>query len=1085
MPYPTFLRRVFSTLFAFTAFASSLHATNVLSYHNDQQSTGSDPTEANLTPATVEASTFQKRWSTAADGYVYAQPLYMEGVDITVAPHAGVHNMVFVATEHDSLYALDAATGETLWKLSLLTDGLAGATSITTVPSVDTETTDLVPEIGITGTPVIDPAGGYIYVVAKTKQVLFSVTADPRWVITLFKISIGNGTIVGSYIIGATYMNGSNYEFRTNESASAVQDPFVPGTGDGSITVNGQNRVYFNALRETNRPGELLYNGNLYVAFASHGDNYPYHGWVLSFNAKTLALNGVFNTTPNGGDGGIWQGGGIITVDSEGYFYFMTGNGSFDGNTDGMGGITGLDANNFPDMGDYGDCIMKLALDATTTQAKQNLNGWGFKVVDYFAPMDNQTLADNDTDLGSGGVLILPDSAGNATHPHLLIGAGKEGKIYLVDRDNMGKFSPYTDNVVQSQANALNGSYSTPSYFDGNVYWVGISDAAKVFSVSDASFSPSPLSLTNNLFFQRGGGASISSNGLFNGVVWMLNGNTGNLEAYDALDLANEVYSSATAANNRDAIGPIVKFSIPTIADGYCFAGTTNGIYAYSGPAAPTAAPAAPGSLTSVALSGSEVVLNWINHATDAAGYSVETSTNGVTYTPVAAVPANLATAYLTGLTPSTYYTFRVRAYDGLKGITYSAYTNIATVATQPELENFNFSAGFAGSSSLLNYEGSASLTTGNFAQLTDGGINEAGAVWSKLRQTIARFDTQCNFQIVGNGNGLADGFTFCIQNVAPTSVGADGSGLGYQGIKKSIAVMVHFHPSISTTGLYLNGADPGTSATYTNAAPSGIDFQSGDVFNLHLTYINNVLTETITDLNTNAVFTHQYYVSIPAVLGADTGYVGFTGGSGSQTAVQQIQNWIFGALPLTGPTAPAKLTAAAASSSAINLSWKDTATNETGFLIQRLIHGQTTWSYIAEVPASKTTFQDTGLAANTRYYYAVRASNGIGFSIPSNTASVVTPTVPTAPAVVRTQSVSAKDVSLAWSDGAANAEQFIVSRQQAGSGRHAVLATIPATIHVYADKTVSAGVKYTYYVQASNLAGASASTTLTVTTPR
>jgi len=1088
MPNPTGARRVLRVLFALVVFSSYVRATNVLSYRYDQQSTGQDLTEAGLTPATVVPAAFMKRWTRPADGYVYAQPLYLEGVNITAAPFAGVHNTVFVATENDTVYALDSGSSTILWKRSLLTNGLPGATSITPVPSTDTTCTDIVPQIGITGTPVIDPVGGYLYVTAKTKQFLSTAPTEPSWVYTLFKVSLANGSVAGSSIIAATYLDqNGNYQYRTNADPTVAQDPFVPGKGYGTISVGGQSRVYFNVLRQLNRAGALLYNGSVYLPFGSLGDLSPYHGWLLSFNAATLALNGVFNTTPNGGDGGIWQGGGIATVDSEGCFYFMTGNGSFDGNTDGMGGTIGLDANGFPAMGDYGDCVLKVALDPTSAQASQNLNGWGFKVMDYFAPMDNQTLAANDKDLGSGGVLILPDSAGSAAHQHLLVGAGKEGTIYLIDRDNMGKFSPYTDNTVQSQAGSIHGSFCTPAYFNGNIYWVGTGTNGEMFSISGASLSTSPVSQTSDVFSFPGGSPAITAAGTSNGLVWTLNRSSTEVAVYSAENLSLELYNSNMAPNSRDALGSVVKFATPTVADGSLFVGGTNAVYAYFGPAPPTSAPAAPTNIASVVLSASEVDLAWTNNATNGAGYSVEESTNGVTYTQVGTVGANLSTAYIVGLAPSTIYNFRVRAYNAFDGLTYSAYTNPTVAATLTEPNDLDFTSGFGNSATQLNYAGSATLASGSIAQLTNGTKYEAGAIWSQQPQDITRFDTAFNFLVTPDGLGFADGFTFCIQNVSPTVTGSDGGNLGYAGINNSIAIKFDIYPSRSTTGLYVDGAPPNDVAPPAiDVTSAGIYFNSGHIFNAHLTYGNGVLTETITDTVTGAEFGHQYTLSVPGCLGgAATGYVGFTAGTGSQTSIQQIQSWIFAPLPLAAPTAPSKLTALPASSSQINLAWQDNSTNETGFFVERLPAGASAWSYLAELPANTVAYQDTGLAAGASYTYAVCSSNGAGVSALSNFAAATTLTLPAAPAAVRITSMGVAEVDLAWTNTAPNAASVIVSRQQEGSGRHTVLATLPAAFRAYADKTVSPGVHYTYYIQASNLAGPSKSTTLSLTTPR
>ena len=428
--------------------APSLTPISVLSFHNDNASTGQNLLETTLTPADVNSASFGKLFSAPVDGQVYAQPLYMSALSIA----GGTHNVVFVATEHDSLYAFDADSGAQLWKDSFLTSGLPGAT-ITTVPSSDVGTTDLSPEIGITATPVIDPSTNILYVEAKTKEVVGSVT---HYVQRLHAINIFDGTeqLGGPVVIADTTFNGSTYGY--------ISGPTVNGTGDGSV--NG--KITFNALRQLVRPGLTLDNGVIYMGSASHGDNGPYHGWVLGYSEANLSLVAAFNTTPNGGLGGIWQAGDKITTDAGGDLYFETGNGTFE---------TTLNAAGLPNQGDYGDSFLRLTVDPSSTSGNQNgnPNGFGLKVVDYFTPDNQSNLNSEDLDLGSGGPLILPDSVGSTAHPHLLVGAGKEGTIYLIDRDNMGHYNSSTNNIVQTLSGAISGSFGGAAFYNGTVYYVG------------------------------------------------------------------------------------------------------------------------------------------------------------------------------------------------------------------------------------------------------------------------------------------------------------------------------------------------------------------------------------------------------------------------------------------------------------------------------------------------------------------------------------------------------------------------------------------------------------------------------------
>ncbi|HTL15821.1 MAG TPA: hypothetical protein VL793_01220, partial [Patescibacteria group bacterium] len=403
---------------------------NVVTYHNDAARTGANPKESLLKPANVAPAGFGKLFAQPVDGYIYAQPLLVSGVNIA---GKGLHNVVFVATEHNSVYAFDADTNiggnaAPLWQVNL------GPS----VPSADVLSGDIVPEIGITSTPVIEPNAGTLYVVAKTKE-------NGIYFQKLHALDISSGA--------------------ERPGSPVLIDATVPGSGDGSV--GGQ--LSFDPLRHMNRPGLLLSGGIVYIAFASHGDVTPYHGWVFGYDAATLQQVSVFNTTPNGltdpsgypiGGGGIWQAGGGPAADPNGNLYVIIGNGTFDAAPSLGGGI------------DYGDSFLKLG------------TGGALTVADYFTPFNQDFLNRSDADLGSSGPLVLPDSVGSAAHPHLLVGAGKEGKIYLLDRDNMGQFAAGGDDqIVQSLPFAIGGAFGSPAFFNGTLYYNGIFDSLKAFRV--------------------------------------------------------------------------------------------------------------------------------------------------------------------------------------------------------------------------------------------------------------------------------------------------------------------------------------------------------------------------------------------------------------------------------------------------------------------------------------------------------------------------------------------------------------------------------------------------------------------------
>jgi fibronectin type 3 domain-containing protein len=1030
---------------------SRLVPTSLLTYHNDNASTGQNLAETILTPANVNPTTFGKLFSTAVDGQVYAQPLYVANVAITTGPSPGTHNVVYVATEHDSLYAIDADNGQVLWKDSFINP----SAGITSVPQADVISADISPEIGITATPVIDPTSNTIYVEAKTKEMRGS---DHHYVQRLHAIDITNGAekLGGPVTIADTIWNGgTNYTY--------VSGPSVFGTGDGNV--NG--KITFNALRQMFRPGLTLVNGNIVMAAASHGDNGPYHGWVLSYNAQTLQLDGVFNTSPNAGEGGVWQGGGRVAVDDQGFLYVETGNGPFD---------TNLDANGFPSRGDYGDSFIKIAFDPTTTVTNQNINGWGLKAVDYFTPSNQNALNLGDVDLGSAGIVILPDSVGSAAHPHLLIGSGKEGRLYLVDRDNMGKFDPNTNHVVEN-ATEVHGGLGDPAYFNNNLYYVGgYGDVGKMFTITSGLFSLSPTSQTTDSYSFPGSTPSISANGTSNAIVWDLDRGTNQLRAYDATNYANELYTSGQASNNRDLLGSVVKFTVPSVVNGKVYVGTSKALVVYGLLQLPTAPPAAPTNLTATAVSGSQIDLSWNDNSNNEDGFQVEISTDGVNFSPLATASAN-ATAYsAVGLQPSTTYSFRVRAFNSVGP---SDYTNVAsTPTTNGTNTGLDLSAGFASAGSVLNLNGSAKIV-GSILQLTNGQTQQSGSAFLARQLDITSWGTQFSFQLL---NPNADGFTFTIQGTSSSALGGSGGGLGYGsdhtggngGIPSSVAIKFDLYSNQGetndSTGLYLNGAAP-TNVGSIDLSKTGINLHSGHIFNVVMNYDGATLTVTITDTVTKASATQSYTVDIPSTVGGPTAYVGFTGGTGGLTATQNILNWTYTNPLPPPPTIPANLTATATSGSEIALTWSDTSGNASSFLIERSAGTDTNFSQIAQIGGKVTTFTDSGLTPSTQYFYRVRATNSAGTSDYSSEASATPPIPPLTPSDAQATLVTATEIDLAWQDNSTNESGYRIFRR-AGSGDFIPVALLAPGSTSYVNLGLTPNTEYDFHIQAFNVAG-------------
>ncbi len=465
----------------------------------------------------------------------------------------------------------------------------------------------------------------------------------------------------------------------------------------------------YNALREFQRVALTLVNGTVYFASASHGDNGPYHGWVLGYDAQTLALKAAFNATPNGGEGGIWQSGGQVASDAAGNLYVETGNGTFG---DGTANANQLLPNGLPIGGNYGDSFIKLAVDPTSSPTNQNINGWGLRVTDFFTPYNQLALSNADLDLGSAAPLVLPDSAGkilaSGSPQQLLVGSGKEGRIYLIDRNHMGGYDPNADHVTQEIPGALSGALDTAAYHDNTLYYVqGYGGVAKAFSLVNSALSTTPTSASTDSFSFAGATPTVSSDGDGPGIVWTVERGTNQLRAYDSTNLADELWNSAEAPGNRDRLGSATKFEVPTVADGMVYVGTTNSLVGYGLIVPPTTVPVAPTKLAAQALSASQVALTWTDTARDEAGFEIDQSTDGVTFYPVATPPVGSQSWLIGGLLPKTTYTFRVEATNALGS---SPPSNTASATTSALANGVDYSAGFAAAGASVTVNGSATV---------------------------------------------------------------------------------------------------------------------------------------------------------------------------------------------------------------------------------------------------------------------------------------------------------------------------------------------------------------------------------------
>ena len=497
--------------------------TDVLTYKNDLARSGQNLTESVLTPANVKSASFGLQRTLAADGKVDATPLYISALTV----QGTAHNVVFIASESDSVYAYDADSGTLLWHVSLLPAG----EDVNDMPAYGCS--QVTPTIGVTSTPVIDRnagAHGIIYLVAMSRT---SASSTFHQRLHALDITTGAESLGGPVDIAASY-------------------PTLGGT------------TAFDPAQYEERAALLLANGTVYTSWTSHCDAYPYTGWIIAYNSSTLARTAVLNVAPNSGGMGpaIWMSGGGPAADAAGNVYLLTANGVFE---------TTLDANGFPDQGDFGNSFLKLSTAGGT-----------LAVNDYFTMYNAPEQSSRDADLGSGGIMLLPDlQDSGGTVRHLAVGAGKDGNLYVVNRDSMGHFNSTSNQQIWQQLTGAvtPGIWSTPAYFNGALYFGPNSGTLLRFAINAARISTSPTSRSSVRFAYPGTSPAISANGTSNGILWAHENTTpAVLHAYDAGNLANELYNSAQAANGRDQFGAGNKFITPVIADGKVFIGTQSGV---------------------------------------------------------------------------------------------------------------------------------------------------------------------------------------------------------------------------------------------------------------------------------------------------------------------------------------------------------------------------------------------------------------------------------------------------------------------------------------------------------------------------
>jgi hypothetical protein len=480
-----------------TVAAAATPGADVLTYHNDNSRSAQNLTEAVLTPANVSAAQFGLLRVLPADGLVDGQPLIASNLTVSGV----LRNVVYVVTENDSVYSYDADSGTALLHVSVL--GSAET------PSDDRGCSQVVPQIGITSTPVIDRGAGpngTIYVIAMSKNT------------------------AGDYIQRLHALDLVTLTERPN-SPVVIQATY-PGTGNNSVGT------------QTFAPGQYEERA----------------GWIIGYDATTLAQSQVLNVTPNGSDGAIWQAGGGLAADGTGSIYALVANGTFD---------TTLDASGLPLQGDYGNAFIKLS------------SASPLQVTDYFDMDNTVSESNNDVDLGSGGPMLLPDQTDSTgVARQLAVGAGKDGHLYVVNRSNMGKFSMSNNAIWEDMPGALPGGiWSTPAYFQETVYYGDVGGTLKAFAIQQALLGKTPASQTSMTFGYPGTAPAVSANGANNGIVWAVeNSQPAVLHAFAAGNLATELYNSNQAAAGRDHFGAGNKFMTPSIANGKVYVGTPTGV---------------------------------------------------------------------------------------------------------------------------------------------------------------------------------------------------------------------------------------------------------------------------------------------------------------------------------------------------------------------------------------------------------------------------------------------------------------------------------------------------------------------------
>lgn len=1099
----------------------------VYTWRYDKTHAGQNTQETALTLANVNVNTFGKLFSLPVDSTVYAQPLYVPSLTMS---DGLAHNVLFVATENDSIYAFDAdsnggSNAKPIWQVTLLDAAHGAGAGATAIPYQDPDQGDIGPVVGVTGTPVINPATNTLYVVSASKE-------SSAYFQRLHAINI---------ITGAE---------QTSPTSPVLITATVNGTGTGSS--GGQ--LTFDQLTQNQRPALDFYNGYVYVGFASHGDNGVWHGWLMAYNAATMEQSSVFCATPNGEGAGIWGSGAGLPIDDDatgGRMFLVTGNGTVNTNELPLGANT-----------EYGESIIDISL----------ANG-GLTPTDVFSSYNAPALNTEDVDQGSGGVLMIPDQTG--AYPHILVESGKEGRILVLNRDELGGYNEGgTSNpgALQDITGQTAGLWSTPAYWNGNVYMWGSQGYPEMFSLGNGVLGTTPSSQSSIKSNFPGASFSISSNGTQNGIAWAVRSdqftNYGNevLYAWNATDLTNTIYESDTNTA-RDAPGEALKFSIPLVTNGKVYVlahanNAQNGVVSVYGllngqtsAAAPTISPdggtfPASQNVTLASTTSSAQIFytldgtiptpastlysgpitistdstlkaiasaaGYIQSSVSSAIFNFSDQTPQVSFSPAAGTysaaqsvtisdtDTNAKIYYtLDGTTPSSTSTL----YTGPVNVSISETINaiaidqsmtnsdIGTAAyvIQAAGSTINFANGFS-STTGLTLNGSTLADNDSRLQLTNGGLNEAGSVFWNTPINVQAFTTTFIMQLSNTDPPSlpANGMTFTIQNVGPTALGGDSAGLGYQGIMNSIAVKFNFYNFVNaagqaegddSTGFY-TGGEPPTIPTI-DITPSGIQLAGGDSITATLAYNGTTLTLNLLDPLTGDTFTTSQAINIPQAVGGNTAYVGFTGGSGGLSASQKLTSWTYTTQAVPPVFTPPAGTYAAEQNIALTSATSDAviyyttngtapAAGSTQYSSPIAVDGNETIEAIAISPTMGSSVVESAA-------YVIQSPTP-AFSMSASTAAAVTQgasttsTVTIAPSGGFTGAVALTCAIASSPSGAANPPTCMASQPAAISG------TTPVTSTLTLD-TASATTAGAYTATVTGTSGAlSATTTVALT---